>query len=160
MPTNHTYQIVTTWTGNLGAGTAGYRAYERTHELRGAGKAAAIPGSSDPSFRGDPTRYNPEELFVSSLSACHMLWYLHLCAEAGVVVSAYRDEAVGSMVEHSDGAGEFERVTLRPMVTLANPEQLRLARDLHARAHTMCFIARSVRCYVAIEPTFDVTGER
>jgi organic hydroperoxide reductase OsmC/OhrA len=155
----HTYQLVTTWTGNLGAGTAGYKAYERAHEINAPEKLLAIPGSSDPAFRGDPRRYAPEELFVASLSSCHMLWYLHLCSDEGVVVSAYRDEALGTMVEHSDGSGEFTKVTLRPHVTLASSEKVRLARELHGKAHTLCFIARSVRCYVAIEPTFDVVGE-
>jgi len=158
MSKEHTYSVTTTWTGNLGAGTAGYKAYARAHEVQGPGKSIAIPCSSDPSFRGDPTRYNPEELFVSSLSACHMLWYLHLCAEAGVVVSAYRDEAKGTLVEQPDGGGEFARVTLRPTVTLADPDHAHLAGELHARAHALCFIARSVRCEVAIEPTFEGAG--
>lgn len=159
MSKEHTYQLVTTWTGNLGAGTAGYKSYARTHEITAPEKPLAIPGSSDPAFRGDPSRYSPEELFVASLSACHMLWYLHLCSDAGVVVTSYRDEAQGTMVEHSDGSGELTRVTLRPQVTLASAEKVRLAQELHGKAHTLCFIARSVRCYVAIEPTFDVVGE-
>ena len=49
-----------------------------------------IAGSADPAFRGDRTRYNPEDLLVASLAACHMLWYLHLAADAGVVVVAGR----------------------------------------------------------------------
>ena len=70
-----------TWTGNTGTGTREYRGYERAHEYLVPGKPV-IPGSSDPNFRGDKTHYNPEELLVMSLSSCHMLWYLHLCAEA------------------------------------------------------------------------------
>lgn len=159
MPRTHRYPIVTTWTGNRGGGTSGYKDYDRSHEFQGVGKQGAIPGSSDPAFRGDPTRYNPEELFVSALSACHMLWYLHLCAEAKVVVTAYRDEAVGTLLEHPDGSGEFERVTLRPRVALADPERHPLARALHAKAHAMCFIARSVRCEVSVEPSFEGLGD-
>src|SRR5689334_22650546 len=92
----HRYRVTVEWTGNSGRGTADYRAYERAHEIRGSGKPP-IPASSDPHFRGDPARWNPEELLVASLSACHELWYLHLCADAGIVVTAYRDEAEGLM---------------------------------------------------------------
>ncbi len=66
-----------------------------------------IEGSSDPAFRGDASRYNPEELLLGALAACHMLWVLHLCADAGTVVMEYRDEAEGVAVEHPDGSGEF-----------------------------------------------------
>src|SRR6476659_5822051 len=103
----HQYQITNRWTGNLGTGTSDYRAYSRSHELSGAGKIAPISGSSDPLFRGERSRYNPEELLVASLSACHMLWALHYCADAGIVVLEYLDEASGEMVERPDGSGEF-----------------------------------------------------
>src|ERR1700735_5211938 len=108
----HSYAVTVTWTGNTGTGTSGYREYKRSHEISASGKST-IAGSSDPAFRGEPTRWNPEELLVASLSACHQLWYLHLCAEAGIVVQAYRDDAVGVMAEQADGAGQFESVTLR-----------------------------------------------
>src|SRR5579875_1440945 len=90
----HTFDVTVTWTGNTGAGTAGYRAYSRDHEITAAG-CPALPGSSDPAFRGDPARYNPELLLLASLSGCHMLWYLHLCAVNGVVVQGYEDCASG-----------------------------------------------------------------
>ena len=80
------------WTGDRGVGTASYTAYARDHEITAPGKPA-IAGSSDPRFRGDATRWNPEELLLGAISACHQLWYLHLCAEAGVVVTAYVDDA-------------------------------------------------------------------
>src|SRR6201996_2477687 len=95
----HRYKIATCWTGNLGAGTSAYTAYSRNHELSAPGKNGAILGSSDPAFRGDASRYNPEELLLASLSSCHMLWYLHLCSEAGVSVLEYEDEASGTMTE-------------------------------------------------------------
>ena len=98
MDRQHDYAVTVTWTGNRGRGTADYRAYERAHEISAPGKPA-IPGSSDPSFRGDARRYNPEELPVAAVSSCHMLWYLHLCADAGVRVLAYTDKARGTMVE-------------------------------------------------------------
>src|SRR4030095_12641543 len=104
MHKEHSYSVKLNWTGNLGQGTSGYRAYSRNHEISAGGKPA-LPGSSDPTFRGDPTRYNPEEFLVSALSTCHMLWYLHLCAEAQIVVLEYSDEASGVMEETPDGGG-------------------------------------------------------
>src|SRR5690349_7129107 len=116
----HTYSIQTIWTGNDGAGTASYRTYRRDHEMTASGKTTSIQGSSDPKFRGDPTRYNPEELLVSSLSSCHMLWVLHLSAEAGIVVVDYEDSAEGVMAENEDGSGQFTSVILTPIVTITD----------------------------------------
>jgi len=148
----HRYQVTNVWTGNLGTGTSSYRAYSRNHELSGAGKSAPIAGSSDPLFRGDPGRYNPEELLVGALSACHMLWVLHLCADAGIVITGYTDEAVGEMVEHKDGSGEFTRVVLRPRMALADPSRAADAIALHHRAHQLCAMARSVNFPVEHQP--------
>jgi organic hydroperoxide reductase OsmC/OhrA len=152
---HHRYAVRLDWTGNEGTGTSAYRAYSRSHELSAPGRPA-IPGSSDPAFRGDPARWNPEELLVASLSACHQLWYLHLCAEAGIVVQAYSDEASGVMVEERNGAGQFESVTLRPRARLARGTDEQAARALHHEAAKMCFIARSVSFRVDHEPTFEI----
>lgn len=154
----HHYTVNVSWTGNLGTGTASYRGYSRDHVIQAYGKAQ-IPGSSDPAFRGDPTRWNPEELLVASLSACHKLWYLGLCAEAGIVVLAYEDDAEGEMVEEHSGAGQFSSVTLRPRVTLAAGSDLGKARELHHLAHQKCFIARSVNFPVLHEPDISLCGE-
>lgn len=151
----HAYAIHVTWTGNLGAGTSDYRAYSRDHEITAAGKPV-LPGSSDPAFRGDPSRYNPEELLVASLSACHMLWYLHLCAEAGIVVSAYEDAARGTMLESPWGEAAFSNVVLRPVVRIQAGADAKLAEALHERAHERCFIARSVNFPVRCEPRVQV----
>ena len=140
------------WTGNQGSGTSGYTAYNRDHEISAADKSGVILGSSDPAFRGDKTRYNPEELFVSSLSACHMLWYLHLCASNKIVVIEYTDEATGIMAETADGSGQFTEVTLHPKVTITDQNLLELAHALHKKAHEMCFIARSCNFLVRHEP--------
>ncbi|MDG5494343.1 OsmC family protein [Niveispirillum sp. BGYR6] len=149
----HHYAVNVTWTGNQGTGTSAYRAYSRDH-LINAGDKPAIAGSSDPSFRGDPARWNPEELLLASLSACHKLWYLGLCAGAGIVVTDYQDAAEGWMVEHPGGEGQFTRVLLRPTVTLAKEADGEKARDLHHTAHEKCFIARSVNFPVEVEPVF------
>jgi organic hydroperoxide reductase OsmC/OhrA len=147
---HHHYSTRVRWTGNTGAGTSDYRAYERSHDITADGKPT-IAGSSDPAFRGDASQYNPEELLVSSLSACHMLWYLHLCADAGVVVTDYSDEARGAMEETTSG-GRFTLVILQPHVTVASPDMIEKASQLHTSAHTNCFIANSVNFEVRVEP--------
>jgi organic hydroperoxide reductase OsmC/OhrA len=149
----HRYQVTVEWTGNTGTGTAGYRTYERRHEIGApAAHKPPIPGSSDPAFRGDAARWNPEELLLASISACHQLWYLHLCADAGVVVTAYVDRAEGTMVEEASGAGQFSRVVLHPTVTLAPGADVARARALHHDAHAMCYVARSVNFPVEHQP--------
>jgi organic hydroperoxide reductase OsmC/OhrA len=148
----HCYSITVDWSGNLGTGTSSYRAYSRDHEIRGKGKPY-IHGSSDPTFRGDPSRWNPEELLVAALSACHKLWYLHLAAEQGIIVTAYTDQAEGVMEEQPDGSGRFTRVVLRPIVTVITGTDKVRASALHHVAHEKCFIANSVNFLVACEPT-------
>jgi organic hydroperoxide reductase OsmC/OhrA len=154
MGRQHSYAVTVTWTGNQGTGTRGYRDYRRSHEISAAGKPS-IAGSSDPAFRGDRACWNPEDLLVASLSACHKLWYLHLCAEAGVVVEAYVDEAVGVMEEAADGGGQFVEVVLRPRVRLAPLSDRNKAQSLHHEAHAKCFIARSVNFPVRCESVID-----
>jgi organic hydroperoxide reductase OsmC/OhrA len=150
----HRYSVQVRWTGDLGTGTSGYRAYKRDHEISAAGKPP-IPGSSDPAFRGDPSRYNPEELLVASLSTCHMLWYLHLCSDAGIVVTGYADEPVGKMEETVDGGGRFTEVALRPRVTVAAGMDQVLAQRLHEKAHHLCFIANSVNFPVTCQAEIE-----
>ena len=154
----HEYTLHLRWTGNTGTGTRDYRSYERAHELQGPGKPV-IPASSDPSFRGDASRYNPEELLVASLSSCHMLWFLHLASDAGIVVTDYRDDPVGVMRENPDGSGEFVDVLLRPIVSVdeGTDKAASLAHALHERAHALCFIARSVNFPVRCEPQLTNT---
>ncbi len=147
----HRYKTTVVWTGNLGKGTEDYKMYSRDHEIRSAGKPP-VPASSDPSFRGDSARYSPEDLLVSSLSGCHMLWYLHLCAVNGVVVIDYVDEAIGEMRENADGSGEFNQVTLFPRVTVSEAAMIEKAQSLHVEANRMCFIARSVNFPVSHKP--------
>lgn len=144
----HRYEVEVTWSG----ATTGYRDYTRNHELLADGRPS-IPATADPKFRGDKTRWNPEQLLVASLSDCHMLWYLHLCAEAGVVVTDYHDTAVGTMDDE-----RFQLVTLRPRVTVREPGMIDTARQLHGEAHKRCFIANSVNFPVAHEPTIVSEG--
>jgi organic hydroperoxide reductase OsmC/OhrA len=146
----HRYHVTVRWTGNLGTGTATYRGYSRDHEIA-AGAKPPIPGSSDPAFRGDAARWNPEELLLASLSACHKLWFLHLATEAGLVVTDYLDLAEGTMIETADGGGHFVEAVLRPHVTLAPGSDPARVEAVHHAAHEKCFIARSVNFPVRCE---------
>lgn len=151
----HSYSVKTLWTGNEGTGTRSYRSYSRKHDIHSAGKTP-IEASSDPAFRGDPSRYNPEELLVASLSSCHMLWYLHLCSTTGVNVIAYEDDAEGVMSEERNGSGRFLSVCLHPSVTVSDAVFAERATSLHEKAHEFCFIAKSVNFPVTIEPEIIV----
>lgn len=157
MQRSHAFELSLTWTGDRGSGTSGYRDYARDHLLQAPGKAD-IAGSSDPAFRGDPSAWSPEELLVASLSQCHLLWYLHLATSNGVVVTAYADQASGSMDENEDGSGQFTGVTLRPAVTVADASMVDAATALHAEVGRYCFIARSVSFPVRHVPTTTVSG--
>ena len=139
----HHYSVIVQWTGNTGTGTSTYRTYERQHEISAEGKPV-IGASSDPAFRGDRARWNPEELLVAALSSCHQLSYLHVCAVAGIVVVDYVDHAEGVMAETPDGGGHFVRVVLRPKVTVTAGSDVAKAKELHHKAHALCFIANSV----------------
>jgi organic hydroperoxide reductase OsmC/OhrA len=152
----HRYSLSVAWTGDQGSGTSRYDAYSRDHLIR-VGAKPSIEASSDPAFRGDATRHNPEELFVSSISSCHMLWYLHLCSTNGVVVTSYVDEPVGTMEESAKGDGRFTDVILHPRVTIGAGSDPELAKRLHEDAHRFCFIANSVNFPVRCEPVIDIS---
>ena len=147
----HRYALTVRWTGNLGEGTSSYRGYSRDHDVEIPG-LPVLKGSSDPTFRGDRTRYNPEQLLLAALSQCHMLSFLHVAVTNGVVVTRYIDEAEGLMRTNRDGSGQFESVTLKPRVTVAGAEHLPLMDELHHKANQLCFIARSVNFPVLHEP--------
>jgi organic hydroperoxide reductase OsmC/OhrA len=146
----HRYEVTVTWTGNTGVGTRSYKEYSRAHTIS-AGDKPDLAGSADPAFRGEAERWNPEDMLVAALSACHKLWYLHLCAVKGVTVLSYVDHAEGTMVE-GDAPGRFTEVVLRPEIRIAEADRLQDASNLHAQAHAQCFIANSVNFPVRCEP--------
>ena len=152
----HHYEVEVEWQGDRGTGTSGYREYGRQHLVRAAGKTHEIEGSSDRTFHGDRERWNPEELLLAALSECHMLAYLHVATNHGVVVRGYTDRATGTMVEDGRGGGAFAEATLRPEVEVADASMLELAGSLHAEASEKCFIAASVAFPVHHEPTIVV----
>jgi len=147
----HAYALMLEWTGNQGTGTDHYRNYKRDHAIRIANKPDLL-GSADPTFHGDPSRHDPEELLLAALSACHMMSFLHVCVMNGVVVTAYTDNATGSMGTFMDGSGRFTEVILHPKVTVLDVSMIELANDLHPKAHELCFIANSVNFPVRCVP--------
>lgn len=151
------FHSTVTWTGNLGTGTSGAKAFSRDLTIQSHGKPAIL-GSTAPAFGGDPTRYDPEDLLVASLSSCHMLWYLYLAAEAGIVVTAYRDAARGTMALGRGGAGQFSEVLLAPEITITEASDADKAAALHERAHEMCYIARSVNFTVRVAGSVRKAG--
>ena len=164
MEKEHHYTTSLTWTGNRGPGTTNYKAYDRDYIIQVNGKPD-LPGSSDPSFRGSSSRYNPEELLLSSISSCHMLWYLHLCSVNNIVVIDYQDQAQGLMMERPEGSGYFKEVVLHPVITLSVPASsnippseasalIQRATALHHEAGKMCFIANSCNFPIRHEPDF------
>ncbi len=149
MRAEHTYEVGIEWTG---AGTTGSTAYSRDHEIR-VGSKQVIPASADPTFRGDPTRVNPEELFVASVAECHMLWFLFLAARSRVVVTGYTDDAVGTLQLDADGAGRFTEIVLRPRVRVAGDSvDDEVVARLHEGAHDYCYLARSLNCPTHVRP--------
>ena len=153
MGKQHDFTSRVVWTGNKGEGTTHYRVYERSWNIEVPGKPV-IHCSNDPLLGGDPSLMNPEDLLVSSVSACHMLWYLHLASRAGIVVLDYRDEPVGTGESEPDGAGRFISATLRPTITVAKGADLEEADAIHHRIHNHCFIARSVNFPIEFEATY------
>ena len=152
----HHYRVDVEWTGNHGTGTQTYQGYGREHEIRVAGKPV-LAGSSDPAFRGDSTRHNPEDMLVAALSTCHMLSYLHVAATAGIVVTAYTDTAEGTMETNAHG-GHFVEVVLRPQVTISAASDAAKAEAAHEAAHHGCFIANSVNFPVRCEPRIVIAS--
>lgn len=155
MAKQHDFPAKIIWTGNLGTGTSSYKAYDRTWDMTLEGKPV-VHCSNDPMLGGDPSRYNPEDLLISALSSCHMLWYLHLCSQAGITVLAYEDNPLGIGESEPSGAGRFLSAVLRPRIQISADSDTEKARSLHDEIHAYCFIARSVNFPVTYEPEIIV----
>ena len=150
---HHQYHLTVTWTGNTGQGTKDYKTYERDHTIAAEGKPM-IAGTSEVSYMGNKTRYNPEELLVASLSACHMLWYLHLCAVNNILLIDYVDTATGTMQTEADGSGRFTEVILHPQIKISGTADKKLLQQLQQEANKFCFIASSCNFPVKHDPTY------
>ena len=143
MSKKHNYTLSIKWTGSKGEGTTKYDAYDRNYTISAKNKVDIL-GSADAPFLGDITKYNPEDLLLASLSSCHMLWYFHLCADAGVIVIDYTDNPTGILVQNETGSGAFSEVKLNPIVIVKENSMVQKALELHEKAHKCCFIANSV----------------
>lgn len=150
---NHHYEAGVVWTGNRGEGTRHYRSYDRTWDVAAPGKPI-VSCSNDPLLGGDSSKYNPEDLLLSALSACHMLWYLHLAANAGLIVHSYVDRPVGIGEVTTGGAGRFIRAVLHPTIGLEPGSDISIADQLHSEIHKYCFIARSVVFPIGYEANY------
>ena len=150
----HEYTSKIRWTGNTGAGTETYKGYKRTWNIEVPGKPV-VNCSNDPLLGGDPTLMNPEDLLLSALSACHMLWYLHLASNAGLSVLSYEDSPVGVGEVIPDGSGQFTEAVLNPKVRLRAGDDAERAAEIHNEIHSYCFVARSVNFPIRYKPVFD-----
>lgn len=150
----HDYVSRIEWTGNRGQGTRTYRGYDRTWNVVIPGKPT-IACSNDPLLGGNPALHNPEDLLLSALAACHMLWYLHLASSAGLTVMAYTDDPIGIGESTPDGAGRFVEAVLRPCITLAAGDSVAEADRIHREIHRVCFVARSVNFPVRYQARYE-----
>lgn len=155
MNKEHNYYLTIKWTGNRGEGTSSYKVYDRNYSILAENKVEILD-SADAPFLGDITKHNPEDLFLASLSSCHMLWYFHLCADAGIIVVDYIDNATGILVQNSNGSGQFSEVTLNPIVIVTEDFMIEKAIEIHEKAHEFCFIANSVNFKIHINPICKV----
>ena len=158
MNTQHNYKSAVKWTGNQGSGTSNYKEFERSYTIKVENKAV-IHGSSDPEFRGDRTKHNPEELLLAAVSSCHMLWYLHLCSEAKIVVVDYLDNATAVLDETENGNGKFSSITLNPIVTVTEKSMIEHATELHKKANEFCFVSNSLNFKVEHLPVINVVRD-
>lgn len=152
MSKTQNYKLDLSWKGNRGAGTMTYTSYDRDFTAQKESRPAIL-GSSHPAFRGNSDRYCPEELLLASLSSCHMLWYLNMCASHDVVVLEYTDQPVMEMEVKEFGNGDIRSATLSPVVRIASDDQREQALAMHQKAHQSCFIAKGVNFDIILNPT-------
>ncbi len=157
MSKTHDYAARLRWDGNLGDGTRTYTGYGRDYVVTIAGKQD-LRNSADPMFRGSADLHNPEDLFIASISGCHMLTYLALCAKHKINVVAYEDSISGILELTPDGGGKFQQVMLRPTVTITDAAKQDQASKLHNDANRLCFIAQSCSAPVHHEPTIRIAA--
>jgi organic hydroperoxide reductase OsmC/OhrA len=155
MTKEHQYKLTTVWTGNTGNGTSSYRTYERSLTVKAQNKVD-IFCTSDTAFNSDKMKHNPEELLLASISSCHLLWYLHLCSQAGVIINEYTDNAIAIMLETADGGVKFTEVTLYPSIIVSDQSMIEKAMELHKDANKLCYIANSCNFPIHHKPTIKV----
>jgi organic hydroperoxide reductase OsmC/OhrA len=150
------FQTKVEWTGNTGSGTFDARSYDRSHTISVPNKKQIIEASSSSFFRGDESKLNPQELFLSAISSCHLMWYLQYCAENEVIVLEYQDHAEATIEEFENGGGKFKSVLLKPQVIVSEESMIPLAIELHKTLGEKCFIANSCNFPIYCEPQISV----
>ena len=150
------FQSKIEWTGNTGSGTFDPRSYDRSHTISVPTKKQVIEASSSSFFRGDESKLNPQELFLSSIASCHLMKYLHYCAENGIIVLAYEDHAEATVEENEDGGGKFVSVLLKPKIIVSEQNMVSEAIELHKTIGDKCFVANSCNFPIACEPQVSV----
>ena len=134
-----------------------YKEYSRFYLVRSEGKADFM-ATAAPEYFGSKYHYNPEDMLVVALSACHMLTYLAFAANSKIEVLSYEDDASGTLAEEGKVV-KFKEVILRPKIKITAASDKNKAAELHDKAHHGCFIANSVNFAVKVEPVFEV-GEK
>lgn len=151
----HLFKAELKWTSNQNLEDVTKRFYSKSHQIKIEGKPV-LDISAAKAFKGDPELYNPEDLLLSSLVSCHMMSYLYVCAQNGIEVLGYSDNAEATLEVSPDGSGRFVEVRLFPKVKIVNSDQVELALELHKKANQLCFIANSCNFPVLHEGSCEV----
>lgn len=153
MPFKHLFRAKAIWT--LKKKDENIKSYSRNHSITIEGKSN-LEVSAAKAFKGDAALYNPEDMLLSSLVSCHMMSYLYVCAQFGIEVLSYSDDAVATLEVNDDGSGRFTEVTLKPKVLITNANRIEEALLLHKKANELCFIANSCNFPVYHNPVCEV----
>lgn len=151
--TIHVYKQTIEWTGSKGVGTQTYESYSRDFNLI-AENRPVLACSADPVFRGDSSKYNPEDFLLCSVSSCHMLWFLHLCADKGIIVLNYIDHPIGEMESIPGKGGKFIGITLNPIVVITDINRVEEIEKIHDEASEKCFITNSLNFKVKLNSQY------
>ncbi|MGB5417272.1 OsmC family protein [Algibacter sp.] len=149
MSFNHIFKATVNWQLGINETTQNPKGFSRNHKVVIANKKTLLEVSAANAFRGDDTLYNPEDLLLTALASCHMMSYLYVCSQNNIEVLSYTDTAEAILNVEASGSGHFSKVSLKPVVTIKNASQIELAKTLHTKANSLCFIANS--CNFPIE---------
>ncbi|MGY5355813.1 OsmC family protein [Wenyingzhuangia sp. IMCC45467] len=153
MNNEHTYKIGLEWKGKLTTNKRNKLSYERIYELSFDNKPN-LTGSSDATFHGDNTLYNPEEMLLSALSSCYMMSFFYICSLKNIEIVSYKDNPMGMVKVNPNGSGQFEEVLLQPSIAIKSCKA-KLIEQAFTEAHDYCFIARSCNFNILHNPKIE-----
>ncbi|QDO92455.1 osmotically inducible protein OsmC [Formosa sediminum] len=153
MPIPFQFKISNSWSLEHASKITSKGGSIKTHQVF-LEKGKTLEVSAAKPFKGDPSKYNPEELLMAALSSCHFMSYLYVCEQAGITILEYSDTVEGILNLQANGSGAFAKISLNPQVKIENQDQIQLAESLHEKAGNLCFIANS--CAFKIEYNFFV----